>query len=127
MSHRIAALGAAAAFAVIAGCATMSAPEGVHASSGVLTDSAGMTLYVFDKDPAGAGKSACNGGCASNWPPLTASAGVHPAGNWSVITRDDGRQQWAYKGKPLYLWVKDHKPGDMTGDGFRGVWHVARQ
>jgi predicted lipoprotein with Yx(FWY)xxD motif len=44
-----------------------------------------------------------------------------------VIVRDDGSRQWAYKGKPLYLWVKDHKPGDTTGDGFRGVWHVARQ
>jgi predicted lipoprotein with Yx(FWY)xxD motif len=42
-------------------------------------------------------------------------------------TRNDGGRQWAFKGKPLYLWIKDHKPGDMTGDGFKGVWHVVPQ
>jgi predicted lipoprotein with Yx(FWY)xxD motif len=34
--------------------------------------------------------------------------------------------QWAYKGTPLYLWSKVHKPGDMTGDGFNGLWHVVK-
>ena len=48
------------------------------------------------------------------------------SGNWSVITRDDGTKQWAYKGKPLYTWAKDTKPGDVTGDGFNNVWHVAQ-
>ena len=127
MKSRIAAMGAAAVFAITAGCAMMSAPSGVHASGGVLTDKQGMTLYTFDKDPAGAGKSMCNGGCAKNWPPLMASASDDSHGDWSVITRNDGGRQWAFKGKPLYLWVKDQKPGDATGDGFRGVWHVARQ
>lgn len=88
-----------------------------------LTDAKGMTLYTFDKD--GAGKSACNGKCAENWPPLIAdSAAAAPAG-YSVITRDDGQKQWAYKGKPLYGWVKDTKPGDTTGDGVNGSWHIA--
>jgi predicted lipoprotein with Yx(FWY)xxD motif len=127
MIQRIAAFAAASVLAVAAGCASMAAPDGVHASGGKLTDKAGMTLYTFDKDPAGAGKSVCNGGCAKNWPPLAASAGERPSGNWTVVVRDDGSRQWAYKGKPLYLWVKDQKPGDATGDGFRGVWHVARQ
>jgi len=41
--------------------------------------------------------------------------------------RDDGSKQWAYKGRPLYHWVKDAKPGDMTGDGFlNNSWHVAK-
>jgi predicted lipoprotein with Yx(FWY)xxD motif len=56
-----------------------------------------------------------------------ASASDQPSGDWAVVVRDDGSRQWAYKGKPLYQWVKDQKPGDTTGDGFRGVWHVARQ
>jgi len=43
-----------------------------------------------------------------------------------VITRDDGQRQWAYKGKPLYGWAKDSKPGDRTGDGFNNVWRLAR-
>lgn len=89
-----------------------------------LVDAAGMTLYTFDKDADG--KSACNGGCAANWPPLMAEEGAMAEGAWSVITRDDGAKQWAYDGKPLYTWVKDTKPGDVTGDGFNGVWHVAQ-
>ncbi len=88
-----------------------------------LTDAQGMTLYVFDKDSAG--KSACAGKCAENWPPLTADAGAAPPAGYSVITRDDGQKQWAYKGKPLYGWVKDTKPGDTTGDGVGGSWHIA--
>ena len=38
----------------------------------------------------------------------------------------EGSKRWAYKGKPLYLWSKDQKPGDMTGDGFNGIWHVIK-
>jgi predicted lipoprotein with Yx(FWY)xxD motif len=83
-----------------------------------------MTLYVFDKDPAG--KSVCNGGCATNWPPLAAIGEMKASGAWSVVTRDDGAMQWAYNGKPLYTWIKDAKPGDVTGDGVGGVWHVAK-
>ena len=91
---------------------------------GVLANDAGMTLYTFDKDAAG--KSACNGPCAGNWPPLMATADAKASGDWSIVTRDDGGKQWAYKGKPLYTWSKDTKPGDMTGDGFNSVWHVAK-
>ncbi len=48
-------------------------------------------------------------------------------GLFTVITRDDGGKQWAYKGKPLYTWQKDQKPGDITGDGFlNGAWHIAQ-
>jgi len=112
---------------VAAACSTMGSPGDVRVTDGRLTDKAGMTLYTFDNDPAGGAKSMCNGPCTMNWPPLTANAGDSASGDWSIITRDDGGRQWAYRGKPLYLWVKDQKPGDKTGDGFRGVWHVARQ
>jgi predicted lipoprotein with Yx(FWY)xxD motif len=47
-------------------------------------------------------------------------------GEWTIVVRDDGGKQWAYKGKPLYTWSKDAKPGDKTGDGFNSVWHVAK-
>jgi len=89
----------------------------------VLTDSHGMTLYTFDKDPAG--KSVCNGKCAANWPPLAAPAGAQPTGDFSIVTRDDGSAQWAYDRKPLYTWVKDAKPGDVTGHRFKNVWTAA--
>jgi predicted lipoprotein with Yx(FWY)xxD motif len=88
-----------------------------------LVDAKGMTLYTFDKDAPG--KSVCNGTCAQNWPPLTATSTSGQA-NWSVVVRDDGSKQWAYMGKPLYTWAKDSKPGDTTGDGFmNNQWHVA--
>jgi predicted lipoprotein with Yx(FWY)xxD motif len=101
-------------------------PAVVKVSDGVLTNAAGMTLYTFDKDAAGSGKSTCNGPCATNWPPLAAPADAKVAGDYGVVTRDDGAKQWAYKGLPLYLWVKDQKPGDRTGDGFNNVWRVAK-
>jgi predicted lipoprotein with Yx(FWY)xxD motif len=99
----------------------------VKYSGGVLVNDAGMTLYTFDKDPVGAGRSVCNGQCAVIWPPLKATAEDKPRGDYTVITRDDGSKQWAYKGKPLYLWIKDQKPGDRTGDGFNKVWHVVKE
>jgi predicted lipoprotein with Yx(FWY)xxD motif len=89
-----------------------------------LVDAKGMTLYVFDKDAGG--KSVCNGQCATNWPPLVAAADAKASTDWSVISRDDGAKQWAYKGKPLYTWAKDTKPGDITGEGVaNNTWHIA--
>lgn len=118
----------------IAGCGSMygssapttSAVAPATVANGVLVGPAGMTLYTFDKDVAGSGKSVCNGPCATNWPPLKAAAGVQASGDWSVLGRDDGSLQWAYKGQPLYHWIKDQKPGDRTGDGVNGVWKIAR-
>ena len=84
----------------------------------------GMTLYVFDPDTAD--KATCNGPCATTWPPLAADASAKPLGKYTVVKRDDGTLQWAYNGKPLYGWKNDKAPGDTTGDGVGGKWHVAR-
>ena len=92
----------------------------------LLTDTQGMTLYVFDKDVAGSGKSVCNGPCAANWPPVLLLVDDAPAGDFSAVRRDDGARQWAYKGRPLYRWQGDGKPGDSSGDGVNKVWHSAR-
>ncbi|MBL8310102.1 MAG: hypothetical protein JNL19_06755 [Burkholderiales bacterium] len=116
-------LAAALGAAVLAGCATTAVPT--KTASGVLTGPNDMTLYTFDRDTADSGKSVCNGPCASNWPPLFAADGATAAAPYSIITRDDGKKQYAYKGKPLYYWAKDAKPGDKTGDGFNKVWRVA--
>lgn len=104
-------------------CASLANPP-AKMQSNMLVGPNGMTLYVFDKDAAG--KSVCNGPCATNWPPLMAGGSDQATGNWSILNRDDGGKQWAYKGKPLYFWSKDQKPGDKTGDGFNGVWHIAQ-
>jgi len=103
-------------------------PEGVQARKSdagatVLVDAKGMTLYTYDKDADG--KSMCNGRCLMAWPALMATGNAMNMGDWTVVTRDDGGKQWAYKGKPLYTFAKDMKPGDTTGDGVGMVWHNA--
>ncbi len=115
-----------AAGLIAAGCASMGGNAPAKAADGVLVGANEMTLYTFDRDAAGSGKSVCNGPCATNWPPLMANAGTSASGDWTIVTRDDGSRQWAYKGKPLYFWGKDQKPGDRTGDGFNNIWHLAR-
>jgi len=92
---------------------------------GMMVDHKGMTLYTFDKDTGG--KSVCTGDCAKYWPPFKAEAGAKAEGKWTVIKRDDGTMQWAYDGKPLYYYEDDKKPGDMTGDKKKEVWHVVRE
>ena len=117
------ALGVSAA--LLGGCtffALMQVP--VKREGGALVDAEGMTLYTFDRDSLG--KSVCNAQCAANWPPLVAARGAKPAGDYTIIVRDDGRRQWAYKGRPLYVSGKDAKPGDQGGEAFDNVWRVAR-
>lgn len=79
------------------------------------------TLYVNDKDRPG--KSLCNEKCMTAWPPLSADdseRGVQ-VGHWSVIARDDGKAQWAYKNQPVYLRFHDMPTGPhaIEVEGFR--------
>lgn len=110
---------AAATFAV-----AVQAQPPIQQQNGVLVDHAGMTVYTFDKDDRNSGKSVCNDACAKNWPPVKAAADAKAEGDYTVVERDDGTKQWAYKGQPLYTFAKDGKPGDRTGDKARDVWHV---
>lgn len=118
------------AFSLVVGLSACDAYAAGHTSApvaqsnGILVDANGMSLYTFDPDTATS--SACNGGCATNWPPLAAPADADAAGKFTTITRQDGSKQWAYDGQPLYLWVNDRRPGDITGDGVGGNWHLAR-
>ena len=118
-------LSIAAVVAVSAYGSMAVAQSPVKMTEGILTNAAGMTLYTLDRDADG--KSACNGPCAALWPPLMAGTDAKASGGWSIVIRDDGGKQWAYKGKPLYVYSKDGKPGDKTGDNFNNVWHVAKQ
>lgn len=106
-------------------CAAAQASEAITKKvDGVLVDHAGMTLYTFDKDLAGSGKSACNGPCAKAWLPLPGPDTAGPP--YSVVTREDGSKQLAYKGKPLYLYGADQKPGERNGDNYKQLWHVVK-
>ncbi len=96
----------------------------VAGSNGNLADASGRTLYTFDKDASG--KSNCNGGCATAWPPYLMKDGDLAAAEFRAITRDDGAKQWALNEKPLYFYAADTQAGDAKGDGQGGVWHVIR-
>jgi predicted lipoprotein with Yx(FWY)xxD motif len=116
----------AASFATVSAArAELAAKTGTTSKGATLTDQRGMSLYTFDKDKDD--KSACNGPCAANWPALKAEASDQASGSYTIITRDDGSKQWAYKNKPLYTFLKDQKPCDISGDGFlNGAWHLAQ-
>ncbi|WP_295749480.1 hypothetical protein [Undibacterium sp.] len=93
---------------------------------GMLVSDSGMSLYHFDKDMAGNGKSHCNGPCLALWPALPAPTTL-PAGKYSVVIRDDGSKQLAYDGKPLYLYAADKQAGERNGDNFKSVWHLVKE
>jgi predicted lipoprotein with Yx(FWY)xxD motif len=95
-------------------------------ANGMWVDNAGMTLYTFDRDVAASGKSMCNGPCATLWPPAPAAADARPDGDFTIVVRDDGARQWAYKGKPVYTYSGDKKSGETTGDNFKDSWHVIK-
>ncbi|WP_106744945.1 COG4315 family predicted lipoprotein [Yoonia maritima] len=111
---------------LIASGAYAAGPETPPATvaGGLLTDANGMSLYTFAPDSATS--SECNGSCSNSWPPLTADVDAGETGAFTIITRDDGQLQWVYAGRPLYRWVNDKMPGDTTGDGIGGNWHLAR-
>jgi predicted lipoprotein with Yx(FWY)xxD motif len=124
------ALGLAAV--LVAGSAYAADPaKTMDTSAGkVWADDKGMTLYTYDKDSKGAAASACVDKCIVNWPPFLAPADAKADGKWTVVDVKDKdgamKKMWAYDGWPLYLWVKDTKPGDITGDMVGGVWHIAK-
>jgi predicted lipoprotein with Yx(FWY)xxD motif len=96
----------------------------------VLVDSKGRTLYSFGADTKDT--SRCSGACATNWPPAASpkkpTVGQNvSASSLKVIKRGDGSRQLSYAGHPLYRFVGDKKPGDVTGQGinaFGGLWYV---
>ncbi|MFD0265450.1 SCO0930 family lipoprotein [Streptomyces sp. NPDC127106] len=94
----------------------------------VVTDSAGVTLYRFDKDTPQPPKSTCDGDCATAWPPVpaddaSASSGIE-AGLLGAVTRSDGTKQLTLAGWPVYRYAKDTKAGEANGEGVGGTWHA---
>ena len=125
MRHVLAMLGMVSIAAGAASKATPTAPPPVKVTAGALVNLDGMTLYTYDRDVAGSGRSNCNGECAFRWPPLQAGDYTKPSGDFSIITREGGERQWVYKGKPLYLFSGDANPGDNAGNGVNGLWKLA--
>ncbi|MFD5625329.1 MULTISPECIES: SCO0930 family lipoprotein [unclassified Streptomyces] len=95
----------------------------------VITDSAGLTLYRFDKDTAEPPKTTCEGDCATAWPPVpadgaTAATGVDAA-LLGEVTRPDGTKQLTVGGWPMYRYAKDKKAGDTLGQAVGGTWFAS--
>jgi len=107
----------------------------------ILTTAEGMTLYKRDASyqlvtghglphsaptiPAfgrAIGTKGCNEECLKEWRPFVAPATAVPSGFWEIATRPDGTRQWVYQGYPLYTFVRDKKPGDLTGDQIYDVY-----
>ena len=94
----------------------------------ILASKNGMTLYIFDKDTENI--SNCSGQCAATWIPyVTASkdpliGGDSVKGSIGTMVRSDGSMQVTYKGKPLYMYIKDTKAGMTTGNNVNGTWHI---
>jgi predicted lipoprotein with Yx(FWY)xxD motif len=124
-----------AAALLLAGAARAETPVAVDAPAapGVITSQAvpggtvyadieGDTLYTFDHDKPG--KSACDRACAETWHPLPTAWIAAPMGDWTIVTREDGGRQWAFKGNPLYTFAGDHHAGETNGDGADKAWHA---
>jgi predicted lipoprotein with Yx(FWY)xxD motif len=96
----------------------------IHRRTGWLFRASPSNLRLYVNDGDAPDKSDCNGGCSSDrhWSPLIAGKGEMPLGDWTVVTRDDGIRQWAYKGCPAYSRIND-SVNSPTGDGVDGVWH----
>ncbi|MEM9133960.1 MAG: hypothetical protein AAGE88_16525 [Actinomycetota bacterium] len=94
----------------------------------ILVDEVGLSLYGFldDRDAA---SPTCNEACADAWPPVIVSSTEVPAGLdpevFSVVTRDDGRNQLVAGIWPLYRFAGDGAPGDVNGQGSGEVWFLA--
>ncbi|KOV83815.1 hypothetical protein [Nocardia sp. NRRL S-836] len=90
----------------------------------------GRTVYWFSDDPVNGGVSTCNGDCEKQWPPITVTKGTKlffpgiKREDIGFVKRADGRVQVALGGRPVYLFAKDQKPGDILGQNVGNRWFV---
>lgn len=87
----------------------------------------GMTLYMYTLDELD--KSNCVDACLQNWPPLVTEGnpllgeGVDP-NLIGTATLPDGSLIVTYNHMPLYYFIGDLAPGDVTGQNSNQVWFV---
>jgi predicted lipoprotein with Yx(FWY)xxD motif len=97
------------------------ASTGLHVASTslgkVVVDGQGHTVYMLTADHGG--HSSCSSACLQYWPsvaPGKASGVTAKVGSTATVG------SW-----PVYTYVGDSKPGDVTGEGianFGGVWYA---
>lgn len=103
----------------------------------LLTNSAGFTLYRFEKDSANVDTCYAIPNCAHVWPPLLAPEGepitVGPgvkANKVGTITLAGGEKQITYNKKPLYGYIGDKNPEETVYIGvvaFGNYWFGVNQ
>jgi len=132
---RIALLTVAALALIVAGAATAQSSkrvvkemENTTLEHTVLTTLKGKTLYSLSVETKG--KFTCTGTCLASWTPLLIPKGVKPKGpvKLGTVMRPNGKTQVTYKGRPLYSFNGDVKPGEANGEGIKdvGTWHAAK-
>ncbi len=90
----------------------------------------GRTVYWFSDDPVNGGVSNCNGDCEKQWPPIVVTKGTKlffpgiKRENIGFVKREDGRSQVTLGGRPVYLFAKDQKAGDVLGQNVGNRWFV---
>jgi predicted lipoprotein with Yx(FWY)xxD motif len=80
-----------------------------------------LPLYIFDGEPDGV--SACDKTCSAVWPIIQANKDDKPMGLWTIVKRDDGRLQWAFRNKPVYTYFEDSS-NDPRGVGKDMDWYL---
>jgi predicted lipoprotein with Yx(FWY)xxD motif len=80
-----------------------------------------LPLYTFKGEPAG--QSLCDRPCTAVWPIVAAEKNDKPMGLWTIVKRDDGRLQWAYKSNPDYTYFED-RPNEPKGAGKSMDWYL---
>jgi predicted lipoprotein with Yx(FWY)xxD motif len=99
-----------------------------HGGRTLLTTTGGRTLYALSAEHKGKFLCTEESGCTEIWHPLTVAPGVTPEGPVKLGTtrRPEGTLQVTYRGKPLYTFGSDKKPGQVKGEGLKdvGVWHA---
>jgi len=72
---------------------------------GFVDASTSMPLYIMSAPPRNPGA----------WNPTYAPDLAGPVGDFSLVAREDGRKQWAYKDHPLYSYKGDYVADDLNG------------
>jgi len=118
------------AIALFSGCGSSSSnPQDVLIKSrsvNFITDSAGRSLYSFDKDTLGVSNCAA-GPCLNDWPVyFNQSDNDNAISLLPTITSNDpiNVNQTTYQKHPLYYFDEDLAAGNTNGDWVKNVWHL---
>jgi predicted lipoprotein with Yx(FWY)xxD motif len=133
--YRFCLAGVLVAAVLSAGCAGGVILDGVPfqvSRAGQISDLQHRTLFTYDGDVAGSGKSSCDATCATTWKPVLAGLEDAPGGGFTFIARKDGSRQWVYLGQPLYHYTGALHIGDaavlyVLAGKADGAWNVLWQ